>query len=106
VCGSPIDRLKITYTNDLPAKPRESCAIKPCMDMTNLHFHGPTGLPESPQDEVLTMMAMPGQRLGEAKSYPAESELQAFHLIKVAVTNPTSEILNVRARIWRRGGLY
>src|SRR6267378_1537795 len=36
---SPGDQLKITYINDLPAKPKEICAVAPCMDMTNLHFH-------------------------------------------------------------------
>src|SRR5229473_85046 len=60
---SPGDQLKITYINDLPTKPRESCAITPCMDMTNLHFHGLTVSPDAPQDDVLTMMAMPGQLL-------------------------------------------
>lgn len=60
---SPGDQLKITYINDLPAKPNESCAITPCMDMTNLHFHGLTVSPDAPQDDVLKMMAMPGQTL-------------------------------------------
>jgi FtsP/CotA-like multicopper oxidase with cupredoxin domain len=56
---SPGDKLKITYINDLPAKPRESCAITPCMDMTNLHFHGLTVSPDPPQDDVLNIMVMP-----------------------------------------------
>lgn len=60
---SPGDQLKIVYINDLPAQPQESCAIPPCMDMTNLHFHGLTVSPDAPQDDVLTMMAMPGQSL-------------------------------------------
>jgi suppressor of ftsI len=60
---SPGDQLKITYINHLPTKPRESCATTPCMDMTNLHFHGLTVSPDAPQDDVLTMMAMPGQSL-------------------------------------------
>src|SRR4030088_3379081 len=34
---SPGDQLKITYINDLPAKAKETYAITPCMDMTNLH---------------------------------------------------------------------
>src|SRR6267142_2191060 len=38
--ASPGDVLKITYINDLPAKSAESCALGPCMNMTNLHFHG------------------------------------------------------------------
>src|SRR6266705_4411392 len=54
---SPGDQLKITYVNDLPDKPHESCAIASCMDMTNLHFHGLTGSPDAPQDDVLDMIA-------------------------------------------------
>jgi FtsP/CotA-like multicopper oxidase with cupredoxin domain len=60
---SPGDQLKINYINDLPVNPKESCAITPCMDMTNLHFHGLTVSPDAPQDDVLTMMAMPGKSL-------------------------------------------
>jgi suppressor of ftsI len=60
---SPGDQLKITYINDLPAKPPETCLAGPCMDMTNLHFHGLTVSPDAPQDDVLDMMAMPGQSL-------------------------------------------
>jgi FtsP/CotA-like multicopper oxidase with cupredoxin domain len=60
---SPGDQLKILYINELPAKPKESCAIPPCMDMTNLHFHGLKVSPDAPQDDVLNMMAMPGKSL-------------------------------------------
>src|SRR6266576_2371881 len=60
---SPGDQLKINYINDLPARPQETCAITPCMDMTNLHFHGLTVSPDAPQDDVLDMMAMPAQSL-------------------------------------------
>src|SRR3982075_4064439 len=60
---SPGDQLKITYINDLPAKAKETCAITPCMDMTNLHFHGLTVSPDAPQDDVLDMLAMPGKTL-------------------------------------------
>jgi FtsP/CotA-like multicopper oxidase with cupredoxin domain len=59
----PGDQLNITYVNDLPANPRETCAISPCMDMTNLHFHGLTVSPDAPQDDVLGMMAKPGESL-------------------------------------------
>jgi suppressor of ftsI len=61
--ASPGDILKITYVNDLPAKSSESCAVNPCMDMTNLHFHGLSISPDAPQDDVLTMLAKPGQVL-------------------------------------------
>ena len=69
---SPGDQLKINYVNDLPAKPQESCAITPCMDMTNLHFHGLTISPDAPQDDVLDMMAMPGQSLRYTVEIPQD----------------------------------
>src|ERR1051325_2137788 len=60
---SPGDQLKITYVNDLPAEPPGKCLAGPCMGMTNLHFHGLTVAPDAPQDDVLGMVAMPGQSL-------------------------------------------
>jgi len=60
---SPGDQLKITYVNDLPAEPPEKCLAGPCMDMTTLHFHGLAVSPDAPQDDVLTMLAMPGKTL-------------------------------------------
>ena len=60
---SPGDQLRIAYINDLPSTPHERCLIGPCMDMTNLHFHGLTVSPDAPQDDVLDMMATPGQVL-------------------------------------------
>jgi len=68
----PGDQLKITYINDLPTKPQESCAITPCMDMTNLHFHGLTVSPGAPQDDVMDMMAMPGQVLRYSVQIPRD----------------------------------
>ena len=61
--ASPGDVIRITYVNDLPAESGETCAVNPCMNMTNLHFHGLTVSPDAPQDDVLTMLAMPGQIL-------------------------------------------
>src|SRR5258708_31595759 len=55
---SPGDQLKITYINDLPTKPKESCAITPCMDMTNLHFHGLSLSPHSSPDHVVDLTAI------------------------------------------------
>jgi FtsP/CotA-like multicopper oxidase with cupredoxin domain len=69
---SPGDRLKITYINDLPAKPQETCLAGPCMDMTNLHFHGLTVSPDAPQDDVLDMKAMPGQALRYTVEIPKD----------------------------------
>jgi suppressor of ftsI len=70
--ASPGDVLKITYINDLPAKAPETCAVNPCMDMTNLHFHGLTVSPNAPQDDVLSMLAMPGQILHYSVEIPSD----------------------------------
>jgi suppressor of ftsI len=67
---SPGDQLKITYINDHPAQPTESCAINPCMDMSNLHFHGLEVSPDAPQDDVLSMMAAPGESLSYTVQIP------------------------------------
>ena len=69
---SPGDQLKITYINDLPSKPQEKCRIPPCMDMTNLHFHGFTVSPNAPQDDVLDMIAMPGKSLSYTVQIPKD----------------------------------
>src|SRR6202158_4370629 len=69
---SPGDQLKIRYINDLPSKPQEKCLITPCMDMTNLHFHGMTVSPEAPQDDVLDMMAVPGKSLSYTVQIPKD----------------------------------
>jgi suppressor of ftsI len=68
--ASPGDVLKITYVNDLPENSSETCAVNPCMNMTNLHFHGLTVSPDAPQDDVLGMLAMPGQTLHYSVEIP------------------------------------
>ena len=70
--ASPGDILKIIYINDLPAKSAETCAVNPCMDMTNLHFHGLSVSPDAPQDDVLTMLAKPGQALHYSVRIPRD----------------------------------
>src|SRR5437899_5555738 len=70
--ASPGDVLSITYINDLPAKSTETCAVNPCMDMTNLHFHGLTVSPDAPQDDVLSMLATPGQVLHYSVEIPRD----------------------------------
>src|SRR6266403_4361483 len=70
--ASPGDVLKITYVNDLPAKSQETCAVNPCMNMTNLHFHGLAVSPNAPQDDVLGMLAMPGQVLHYSVEIPRD----------------------------------
>src|ERR1700693_1086796 len=69
---SPGDTLKIDYVNDLPIHPKETCAISPCMDMTNLHFHGLEISPLNPQDDVIDMMAVPGETLHYLVQIPAD----------------------------------
>ena len=70
--ASPGDILKITYINDLPPRSPETCAINPCMDMTNLHFHGLSVSPDATQDDVLTMLAKPGEVLHYAVEIPRD----------------------------------
>jgi suppressor of ftsI len=69
---SPGETLRINYANDLPAKSAERCAVNPCMDMTNLHFHGLTVSPNTPQDDVLGMSAKPGEVLHYAVEIPRD----------------------------------
>ena len=70
--ASPGDVIRITYINDLPAKSSETCAVNPCMNMTNLHFHGLTVSPDAPQDDVLGMIARPGQVLRYSVEIPRD----------------------------------
>jgi len=70
--ASPGDVLRITYFNDLPGKSSETCAVNPCMDMTNLHFHGLAVSPNAPQDDVLGMLAMPGKVLHYSVKIPRD----------------------------------
>ena len=68
----PGDTLKIEYVNELPKIANEPCAIEPCHNMTNLHFHGLEVSPHAPQDDVLDMMAMPGETLRYAVQIPTD----------------------------------
>jgi len=68
--ASPGDVLRITYVNDLPLRSSETCAVNPCMNMTNLHYHGLTVSPDTPQDDVLGMLAIPGQTLHYSVEIP------------------------------------
>lgn len=70
--SSPGDTLSINYVNNLPTKSEETCAVNPCMDMTNLHFHGLSVSPDAPQDDVLTMLAKPGEVLHYAVKIPRD----------------------------------
>jgi suppressor of ftsI len=64
--------LNIEYKNELAAKSKEECVGHPCMQMTNLHFHGLHVSPNAPQDDALSMMASPGQTLHYSVEVPPQ----------------------------------
>ncbi len=68
----PGKTLKVEYKNELPARSKEDCFGQPCMDMTNLHFHGLHVSPDAPQDDVLTMLASPGETLDYSVQVPPQ----------------------------------
>jgi len=68
----PGDTLKIEYINELPKIANEPCAMEACRNMTNLHFHGLEVSPHRSQDDVLEMMAMPGETLHYAVQIPPD----------------------------------
>jgi suppressor of ftsI len=68
---SPGGVIKLHYVNNLPETSNEECATGPCMNMSNLHFHGLHVSPNKPQDDVLTMMSMPGESLDYTVVIPA-----------------------------------
>jgi suppressor of ftsI len=73
--------IRLHYVNNLPIQSDEMCAVGRCTNMTNLHFHCLHVSPRNPQDDVLTMMAMPGQALDyevEVPSYAARG-LSWYH---------------------------
>src|SRR5216683_4205374 len=64
--------LKVEYKNELAAQSREDCVGHPCMQMTNLHFHGLHVSPNAPEDDVLDMMASPGETLHYSVQVPPQ----------------------------------
>jgi len=69
---SPGDILKITYVNDLPRPSGEQCSVGPCMNMTNLHFHGLGVSPKAPADDVrLRHLAASNVRPGSGRGLGA-----------------------------------
>lgn len=60
---SPGAKIKIEYVNQMSRTSRETCVDGRCKNMTNLHFHGLHVSPDAPQDDVISMMAMPGESL-------------------------------------------
>jgi suppressor of ftsI len=70
--GRPGSVLNVEYKNELATPSREDCVGHPCMQMTNLHFHGLHVSPNAPQDDVLDMMASPGETLHYSVQIPPQ----------------------------------
>lgn len=70
--AAPGEDIRLTYVNAMSTDSHEKCIDGPCMNMTNLHFHGLHVSPDAPQDDVLTMMAMPGQTLHYVVNVPLD----------------------------------
>ena len=68
----PGGTIRLEYINQMSTRSREVCVDGPCMNMTNLHFHGLHVSPDAPGDDVLTVMAMPGQSLHYTVDVPAD----------------------------------
>ena len=68
----PGGMIRMEYVNHMSKESKESCVDGPCMNMTNLHFHGLHVSPNSPQDDVLSMTAMPGQVLQYVVDIPKD----------------------------------
>jgi suppressor of ftsI len=63
--------IRVEYANQMSRHSSEVCVDGPCMNMTNLHFHGLHVSPDAPGDDVLTTMAMPGESLHYTVDIPA-----------------------------------
>jgi suppressor of ftsI len=70
--AKPGEDIRLTYTNAMSTHSQEHCVDGPCTNMTNLHFHGLHVSPDAPQDDVITMMAMPGQVLHYIVNIPLD----------------------------------
>jgi suppressor of ftsI len=70
--ASPGQVIRLTYVNAMSTDSREMCIDGPCTNMSNLHFHGLHVSPDAPQDDVITMMAMPGQSLHYVVDIPLD----------------------------------
>src|SRR6478672_6679454 len=115
----PGKTLKVEYKNELPARSKEDCFGHPCMQMTNLHFHRLHVSPDAPQDDVLTMLASPGETLDYSVQVPrqeapglywyhthphGESYIQDLDgmsgaIVVEGVDRYVPEVLNMRERI-------
>src|SRR6202789_3224029 len=68
----PGGAIRLEYVNQMSKNSSVICVDGPCMNMTNLHFHGLHVSPNAPGDDVLTMIAMPGESLHYTADIPAD----------------------------------
>jgi FtsP/CotA-like multicopper oxidase with cupredoxin domain len=68
----PGGAIHFDYVNQMSKKSSEVCVNGPCMNMTNIHFHGFHVSPDALGDDVLTMIAMPGESLHYTADIPAD----------------------------------
>ena len=111
--------LNVEYKNELAAQSKEECVGHPCMQMTNLHFHGLHVSPNAPQDDALDMIASPGQTLHYSVQVPLQQPpgLYWYHthphgesyvqdldgmsgaIVVEGIERYVPEVLNIRERI-------
>ena len=72
IITAPGESIRLTYKNAMSTHSQEVCVDGPCRNMTNLHFHGLHVSPNSPQDDVITMMTMPGESLHYVVEIPLD----------------------------------
>jgi FtsP/CotA-like multicopper oxidase with cupredoxin domain len=70
--AEPGENIRLTYVNAMSTDSQEQCIDGPCRNMTNLHFHGLHVSPDAPQDDVISMMAIPGQSLHYVVNIPLD----------------------------------
>ena len=70
--AQPGSEVNIEYLNKMSRSSTEVCVDGPCRNMTNLHFHGLHVSPNAPQDDVISMMAMPGEELRYVLQIPED----------------------------------
>src|SRR6266481_449437 len=115
----PGSTLNVEYKNELAPQSKEDCFGHPCMQMTDLHFHGLHVSPKAPQDDVLDMMASPGETLHYSVQVPSQQPpgLYWYHthshgesyiqdldgmsgaIVVEGIERYVTEVLNMRERI-------
>ena len=74
----PGEHLSLTLINAMTVPSREPCVMIPCMQATNLHFHGMVVSPLGAADNVLGMLAKPGDTLHYEVDIPRDHPTGLF----------------------------